>query len=65
MKDLKNLKGAKILSKVEQKSINGGVHIFPNLCMNDGDCEPGQICFDYDSGNGSGVCVWPEDPILP
>lgn len=32
MKDLKNLKGAKMLSSMEQKSIRGGIRLGPITC---------------------------------
>lgn len=37
MKKLLNLEGAKLLSKTQQKAINGGVP----LCKPDGSCGPG------------------------
>jgi len=63
MKDLKNLKGAKMLSKMDQKVIKGGKipKPTPTFCTSDDDCEPSQIC-SYELG---GVCVWTEDPNLP
>ena len=41
MKDLKNLTGAKILSKKEQQSVKGGIH---EPCGRDSDCEPDHCC---------------------
>ena len=38
MKDLKNLKGAKILSKKNQININGGGRDIAPLCETDLDC---------------------------
>ena len=48
MKNLKNLKGAKLLSKNEQQSIKGGKRLCP--------CPPGQVCIN-------GVC-WLELPHM-
>ena len=39
MKDLKNLKDAKVLSKMEQKAIKGGL-----ACLPDGSCPTGTYC---------------------
>jgi hypothetical protein len=46
MKDLKNLKGAKIISKSEQQSIKGGI-IYP--CDIDEDCDRwgGGLCINF------------------
>ena len=57
MKDLKNLKGAKVLGKLEQRTITGG-YDFPVLCIDDGDCRTGQECVEN-------VCLWSIGPILP
>ncbi len=46
MKDLKNLKGAKELSKKEQKSLKGGLW----RCFEDSDCRPYWYC------NSAGRC---------
>lgn len=50
MKNLKNLNGAKVLSKNEQKSINGGMCNNPTGCANNpcGRCSSG-MTFDTDS----------------
>ncbi len=63
MKDLKNLNGAKTISKNDQRAIKGGRHIFPTLCRTDADCADGEICF-HDEGNIS-VCIAGEDPVQP
>ena len=52
MKDLKNLNGAKVISKNEQKSIKGGVvYIY---CDDDNPCPIGFICM---MGPFGGRCV--------
>ena len=43
MKELKNLTGAKMLSKMEQKSVKGGS---PKICRTDEDCCIGCICVE-------------------
>lgn len=48
MKDLKNLKGAKMISKNEQRTIKGGV-IY--RCVTEADCPEGYGCL-------RGICVW-------
>ena len=53
MKDLKKIKGAKILSKNEQKSIKGG--IAPVIvCDDNNPCPIGYLCL---MGAWSGICV--------
>jgi len=47
MKDLKNLKGAKLLSKNQQKSIKGGV-IY--------ECSPSVVCNSYANCCIDGEC---------
>ena len=42
MKELRNLKNAKKLSKMEQKAISGGA--FSLNCNNDNDCPDGWCC---------------------
>lgn len=49
MKNLKGLKGAKILSKKEQKSILGGFG-----CPTGGSCPPGTFCCT--KGEFEGLC---------
>ena len=48
MKDLKKLKGAKMISKSEQQAIKGGV-IYQ--CVTEKDCPVGYGCV-------RGICVW-------
>ena len=50
MKNLKNLKGAKMLSKNEQQSIKGGTII----CSSADDCPPNNLCL---MGPEYGICV--------
>ncbi|NOQ27511.1 MAG: hypothetical protein GQ564_19280 [Bacteroidales bacterium] len=55
MKDLKNLKGAKMLSKMEQKAVKGGIKIcglIDNIfyeCTGD-DCCVNNVCYGLPSG---------------
>jgi len=56
MKSLKDLKGVRILSKVEQKPITGGAQ----QCDETHRCKPGFYCY-YSSGN-SGYCLRGEEP---
>ena len=44
MKDLKNLKGAKVLGKTEQKAIKGGVIVICDGCPPISDCCVNNIC---------------------
>ena len=44
MKDLKNLKGAKMLNKMEQKTIKGGWRPIMKICGGDSDCPEGYCC---------------------
>jgi len=54
MKDLKNLFGAKTLSKEEQLVVKGGgTHA---VCRYHSDCEPDEVCAGYNHGV-PGVCV--------
>ena len=58
MKELKNLKGAKTISKSEQQAIKGGkiqCDIYGH------DCPPGYWCDWYNSSYG--ICVPERDPI--
>ena len=52
MKSLKKLKGAKLLSKIEQRSIKGGL----TYCRDNRPCPEGYIC-DMDAYPTYGVCV--------
>jgi len=54
MKDLKNLKGAKMLSKNEQRSIKGGLLKFID-CNSDSDC-PANYCCQYLTSERN-ICV--------
>jgi len=55
MKKLLNLKNAKILSKSEQKSINGGSGCCTDKCSSDAQCGPMRECF---SGPCLGCPTW-------
>lgn len=48
MKELKNLTGAKMISKKEQKEIKGG---WVRPCVTEKDCPIGYGCL-------RGICVW-------
>jgi hypothetical protein len=61
MKNLSNLKGAKALNKIEQKSVNGGKASKPlsghgGSCHSDSECEGGLICAGC-------ICLYPGDGV--
>jgi len=56
MKDLKNLQGAKMLSKSEQKFIKGGIAPIPVIvCDITHPCPPNYLCMW--ASIESGICV--------
>lgn len=57
MKNLKKLKGIKMLSKTEQKVIAGGAR----YCNSEYLCLPGWYCY-YPSGANSGWCIRGQEP---
>jgi hypothetical protein len=54
MKNLQNLKGAHLLSKNEQLSINGGTDICDDHCSGDSDCGgQNRFCTEYYCGKST------------
>ena len=52
LENIKNLENVQLLSKAEQKSVNGGTEeLAPNKwCTTDRDCATGEVCGSHYSG---------------